>query len=339
MSFKKYVAKRLALMLLVMLGVSVVTFAIARVMPSNPAQAWAGPRAKEEQVKEAREFLGLDEPLYIQYLLYMKGLLHGDLGKSIATKRPVSEDIKIFFPVTLELTTISLFMAVLIGIPLGIVCSLKKNSVIDHFLRFVSISGVSIPIFWLGIMLQILFFRELNILPLESVMSFEVHFASPLERITGMYIVDSLLTGNWAVLKEVLVHMILPVTCLSYASLATIMRMTRSSMLETLNKDYIKTEKAYGLPQRIVIFKHGLKNALVPVTSVAGLTFGYLLGGSVLIESVFNWPGIGRYTVNAIMRVDYPAIMGVTLVYALSYIFINFIVDILHAFIDPRISY
>lgn len=326
-------------MIIVIIGISVITFTISRVMPSNPAQAWAGTRAKAEQVAEAEKILGLDKPLYMQYFIYIKGLLHGDLGKSINTKREVLHDIKLFFPATLELTAISLLVAILIGIPLGIISAIKRNSVIDHLLRGISISGVSIPIFWLAIMLQILFFQKLDLLPLEGVTSFETHLNYPLERITGMFLFDSLLTRNWEVLKEVLIHMILPVICLTYASLATITRMTRSSMLEVLNKDFIKAEKAYGLSQIVVVYKHCLKNALVPITSVVGLTFGYLLGGSILVESVFSWPGIGRYTVSAITRVDYPAIMGVTLIYALSYIVINFIVDILHAYIDPRISY
>jgi len=326
-------------MVIVLIGISIITFTIARVVPSDPAQAWAGPRAKEEQVAEARKMLGLDKPLYMQYLMYMKGLIHGELGRSISTKREVSYDIKLFFPHTLELTAIALLFAIMVGIPLGIICALRRNSILDHFFRFVSISGVSIPIFWLGIMLQILFFQKLGILPLEGVTSFQTQFNHPLERITGFFILDSLLTRNWVTLKEVLIHMILPVICLSYSSLATIMRMTRSSMLEVLNKEFIKTEKAYGLSEKIIIYKHCLRNALVPVTSIIGLTFGYLLGGDVLIESVFSWPGIGRYTVNAIMRVDYPAIMGVTLIYAFSYMLINFIVDILHAYIDPRITY
>jgi len=339
MSLRRYVLKRLALMVIVLIGVSIITFAIARVVPSNPAQAWAGPRAREEQVAEARKMLGLDKPVYMQYLIYMNGLIHGDLGKSINTKREVLLDIKTFFPHTLELVIISLLIAIVVGIPSGIISSLKRNSVIDHLLRFISISGVSIPIFWLGIMLQIVFFKNLGLLPLEGAASFETQFNYPLQRVTGMFIFDSLLTKNWEMLKEVLIHMILPVICLSYASLATITRMTRSSMLEVLNKDFIKTEKAYGLSQRVVIYTHCLKNALVPITSIVGLTFGYLLGGDVLVESVFGWPGIGRYTISAIMRVDYPAIMGVTLIYALSYIVINFIVDILHAYMDPRISY
>jgi len=334
-----YVARRIIAMLIVLLGVSIITFSITRVVPSDPARLWVGSRATEQQIEQARHELGLDRPLYIQYLIYLGDLLHGDLGVSMHSRRPVVEDIRNYFPATFELTNLAMILAIAIGLPLGIISATKKDTGTDHAVRIFSLWGVSMPVFWLGLLLQLLLSSTLHILPTTGRVDPFVNLQSPLRTITGMYTVDSLLTGNFPVFISTLQHMIMPAFALSCGCVVMITRITRSSMLEVLRQDYIRTARSNGLAERTVIYKHALKNALIPTVTVAGLTYGFLLGGSVLVESIFDYPGIGLYAVGSTLLIDYPAIMGVTLLLALVYSLVNLAVDILYAFLDPRIRY
>lgn len=339
MKFRYYLLKRFLLMVLVLMGILTITFVISNVVPSDPARLWAGSRAKPEQIEQTRVKLGLDKPLYIQYLRYLSNVLRGDLGVSYHSRRPVTEDLADYFPATFELTTIALLVSILVGIPLGIVSAAKKDTIVDHAARIISISGVSMPSFWLGLMLQLLFTTTLHILPSSGRVDYFIHLNHPIERITGMYLVDSLLTGNWLAFLNTIQHMILPVTILAYGSMVQISRLTRSSMIEVLRQEYVRTARAKGLPEKIVVYKHALRNALLPTTTFAGLTYGFMLGGAVLIEAIFDWPGIGLYAMSSALIIDYPAIMGVTLLFSIIFTTVNLIVDLLYAFLDPRIRY
>lgn len=332
-----YIIRRIFLIIPVLIGVSLITFTLSHVIPGDPARLYAGEQAKPEQVEQVRKNLRLDKPTHIQYYYYMKGLIHGDLGNSISEGgRPVSEAIKGYFPATFELTLISMFLCLIMGIPLGVLSATKKDKTTDHITRVIALSGVSMPIFWLGLLLQLLFFYKMGWLPATGRIG---DFVTPPKHITGLYIIDSILTRNRIAFVSSVKHILMPAFCLSYHSMGIILRMTRSSMLEVSRQDYIRTARAKGLSERSVVYKHTLRNALIPTTTVAGLAFGGLLGGAVLTETIFAWPGMGRYAVTAIMSLDYPAIMGFALLMAVIYTLANLIVDILYAVLDPRIRY
>ncbi|MDY6817324.1 MAG: ABC transporter permease [Halobacteriales archaeon] len=337
MKLRYYVARRLGLTVIVLLGVTTITFVLTHVIPSNPAALWAGERATAEQIAQARQELGLNQPLYVQYLDYIFDIFRGELGTSLRTRQPVLKDLVTLFPATFELVLVSMLIATAVGIPLGVISAQYRNTLPDHFTRFFSLSGVSIPVFWLGMMLQILFFSSLGWLPLQGRVASDVVAAHPLDKITGLLLVDALIQLNIPVFISGLKHIILPAVSLSYASLAIITRMSRSSMLEVMQEEYMQVHKASGLPSRTIVYKFGLKNSLNSVLTVIGLSFGYLLGGTVLIESIFSWPGLGRYIVQSIFTADFPAVMGVTLVFATSYTLINLLVDVSYAWLNPRI--
>lgn len=337
MKIQYYIAKRLVLVAFVLFGISVITFFIARVVPSEPAARWIGLHATAEQIAAAKIELGLDKPLYIQYYVYIKNLFHGDWGISIVTHQPVLKDIKEYLPASLELIIVGMIIGVVIGIFFGVLSATRKDKSIDHICRFISIGGVSLPTFWLGIMLQLIFFREIGILPLSGRIDSTLMFTSPLTKVTGFYILDSIITGNWAAFKSSFAHIILPALTLSVYPMGLVTRMTRSSLIEVLNEDYIRVAKAYGISDRLIRYKYALKNAISPTITVLALCFAYTLTSTFLIEAVFNWPGLGGYTSRAILAMDYPAIMGVTLLVATFYVLINLLVDLIHAFIDPRI--
>lgn len=331
---KKIIIKRLLLLILVLIGVTIITFALTHIVPGDPARMIVGQRASEETLERVREDLGLNKPLWIQYLIYMKGLLSGDLGTSIRTQQPVVSDIAAFFPATLELALAAFLIALIVGIPLGVISSIKQNTIIDHLNRMFSIGGVSIPVFWSGIVAILIFYSKLGWLPASGRLSLNIKMDSS---ITGLYIFDSIITGNWDVLKDSVHHIILPAIVLSYAQLAVITRQVRSSMLEVLNKDYIRTARANGIEEWYLIIFYGLRNALIPTITVVGLSFGMLLGGAVVTETVFAWPGMGKYVVDSIAFLDFPAIMGFTIVIVLGYTIINLIIDLLYMALDPQI--
>jgi peptide/nickel transport system permease protein len=331
-----YIIKRVLAAIPVLIGVSILTFIISHAIPGDPARIIVGPKASKEAVESIRREHGLDRPLPIQYVRYMKGLVQGDLGQSIRNHRPVTSDLADFFPATLELTMASLFLCLAVGIPLGILAAVRRNRLTDHVARVFSVIGVSSPVFWLGLMLLLLFYRNLGWLPGSGRLDIT---SSPPAAVTGLYVIDSILARDWALLREVLSHLILPAFCLSYVYLAVITRIVRSSMIAVLGQDYITTAKANGLSMARVIFKHAFKNSLIPTVTIAGLSLGELLGGAILTETIFAWPGMGKYVVDSINSLDFPAIMGFTLLASTAYVVINLGVDVLYAFLNPRIRY
>jgi peptide/nickel transport system permease protein len=332
----RYIARRLLLMLLVLFGMSVITFALSRIVPGDPARLLAGPRARQEQVEAVAELYRLRGPILEQYGVYMAGLLRGDLGLSVTTRRPVTEDLAQFLPATIELTATAFLLTILIGVPVGIVSAAKRGGIFDHASRVVSIAGVSLPVFWLGLVLQVLFYKHLGLLPIGGRLG-TLDIAPP--RVTGAYLVDSLLAGDLSLVWSSFVHLILPALTLAAGSVAVVTRMMRASILETMGADYVRTARAKGLTETSLLRRHVVRNAFIPTLTVLGLQVGYLLAGNFLVESVFNWPGIGLYAIDAISNLDYAAIMGVTLVVSVVYVAVNLIVDILYVVLDPRITY
>lgn len=334
----EYVARRLVMAVVVLLSVSVITFFIARVVPSDPAAAWVGPRPTQEQIARATKELGLDRPLYEQYLRFMGALLRGDLGTSVKTHQPIATDLKTFLPATLELVLAAMVMAVVIGIPLGVLSGAKKGGLLDHQTRLFSIAGVSMPTFWLGLLLQLLFFSKLGLLPLGGRISTEVALYHPVTPITGFYLIDTAITGNWVAFKDALLHIILPAFALATYAIGLTIRMTRSSMIEVLNEKYILAARVAGIPERTVLFTLALKNAIIPTITVLGLSFVYSLTGAILVEVIFSWPGLGSYVTDAVLNVDFPVVVSVTLVVTVFYVFINLFLDLIQAQLDPRIT-
>jgi len=299
--------RRLLIMLPVLLGVSLIIFIMVRVIPGDPGYILAGPHATKDQVEQIREQLGLNRHPVTQYFIFLKNLFQGDLGTSTRTGLPVMKEIMARFPNTLLLALASILIATGFGVLAGIIAGVKQNSKFDYLSMLVALFGLSMPVFWLGLMLMLLFSIKLGWFP--------------------------------AVGADSLKHLVLPALTLGANSTAIIARMTRSSMLEVIRLDYIRTARAKGLPENTVISRHALKNALIPVVTVIGLQTGILLGGAVLTEIVFAWPGIGRLLVESILSRDYPVVQGVVLVVATMFIFVNLIVDILYSYLDPRIRY
>lgn len=333
---RAYIIRRLIWMVFVVFGMTLIVFVVTHLIPAEPATIAAGLGASADSIQAIRKEFALDRPLYEQYWIYLKGLLHGNLGRSILTGRPVLDDIKDRFPATLELALVSTFTSLLMGVSLGVLSAVSKDRFADNFIRLLSILWVGMPEFWLALMLQILFYGELGWLPAGGRTAVEL--AGP-PRITGMFTVDALLSLRFGILANVLKHLILPVTALSLVRMAELTRMTRSGMLEVLQQDYIRTARAKGLSQMRVLATHAVKNASLPVITIIGIQFGYALGGTVLIEAIFQWPGIGRYAVHSIQNVDFQAVIGVAVVLSGVFVLVNLFVDLLYTFADPRIRY
>ncbi|HEX2980756.1 MAG TPA: ABC transporter permease [Anaerolineaceae bacterium] len=329
------IVRRLLLSTIAIIGVTLLVFFLSHVVPGDPARLAAGPQAHAEQVESVRREFGLDKPIVVQYGIYMRNLLRGDLGKSLQSRRPVIEDLRDYFPATLELTLIATILAVIGGVALGVLSAIYKNKLIDNLARIFSLAGVSMPVFWLGILLVIVFYRQLGLLPFGG--RIDASIVSP-TRITGMYLLDSLLTLNLPAFWSAFTYIILPAVTLAYSSLGVISRMSRASLLEVMQEDYIRTARAKGLRERIVLTGHALKNSLIPVLTVVGLQFGSLLGGAFLVEVIFNWPGLGTYAMKAILFLDYNGIIGVTLLTAVVFMLTNLAVDILYMVVDPRMK-
>lgn len=319
-----------------MFGVVLITFVITRIIPSDPAAQWVGQRATAEQIKAARAELGLDKPLYVQFGRYLQNLIKGNLGYSLKTHQPVLNELKTYIPATLELVLISTIAAVFIGLPLGVISAKRKDQLIDHICRFFSVGAVSLPTFWVGIFLQLVFYRWLGILPMGDQLSMNVRLMYDIPKITGFITFDSLITGNFVVFKDAIIHLILPGITIAMYPIGLVARMTRSALLEILNEDYIRAARAYGLPERMVLWSYALKNSLGPTVTVVTLSIGYTLVNTFLVESIFSWPGIGNYVATAVVSLDYPAIIGVTIFSACSYVILNLIADIIIA-LDPRV--
>ena len=313
------------------LGLMVITFTISHIIPADPVAFVAGDNATNEQIEALRHQLGLDQPMHIQLFNYIKNLTVGDFGVSLYTLRPISEDLAGRLPATLELTLLAVLFSTLVGIPLGVLSAIYRNSILDHVLRVFTVSGLAIASFWFAILLQLLFAMDLGWTPLQG----RSGGWGP-ENITGFYIVDSLLTWNMEELRSALKHMILPVLTLAYPAMATIVRFTRAGVLNSMNSNYVLYEEAMGYPRRIIIWKYILRNALIGTITQIGLIFGILMAGAVVVEAVFDWPGLGYYAVQSILQSDYNAIMGFTFVAGVLFIIVNLLVDISLGFIDPR---
>jgi peptide/nickel transport system permease protein len=331
-------ARRFLLGLFVLAGISLITFIIARRVPSNPAALWVGPRATADQIAAATVELGLDKPLPVQYLRYMKDLLSGNWGFSIRTHQPVRHEIAGFFAATLELVVAGLVIAILLAVPLGVISAVKKDTIIDKLIRFIGVSGVSLPVFWLSMILQLVFFKTLRLFPLGERVSTQTSLSFPLDGGTGFFLLDALLQGNFVFFKDALAHIILPAVVMAAYPLGLLIKMLRSSMIEVLNSEHNRVLEAFGIKSSRRIFKYALKNALGPAVTSLGLILANSLTSTFLIESVFSWPGLGRYTSTAILANDYPVTMAVTFLVAFFYIFTNIVVDILLSVIDPRLN-
>jgi len=334
-----YLVRRLFYTVFVLLGVITIVFFISHLVPGDPTFALVGPDAPQDIIDNMRAKFGLDKPLLIQYFLYLKNLLlHQDLGFSIQNQREVIEDIKRYFPATFELATLTMIFAVLVAVPFGILSAVKKDQWEDHLGRLTALSGISMPIFWLGLLLQMLFAYYLGWTPLRARVTLELIMKHPVTTVTGLLCLDSMLTGNWVVFFDSIKHLILPVVTLSYPAIALMARMTRSSMLEVMNLDYIRAAIAYGVPRWSVIFRHALPNAIMPTLTIIGIAYSRLLGGTVLVETIFDWPGMGLFAVSSVFTLDYPAIVGVTLMYGFFRVVLNLLVDLCYLFLDPRIT-
>ncbi len=332
-----YIVRRLFFLVFVLIGLSMITFLLARVVPSDPAATFLGPRPRPEQVEIMRIRMGLDRPIWVQYGFYMRDLLRGDLGTSISPHQPVARGIVEYLPASLELMTTAILIALGLGIAIGRMSARRENTLIDHAGRLFSIFGVSLPAFWLGLLFQILFFRILGILPLGGRLDTIIGLTYPVRTVTGFLCLDALLTGNWHAFANAFVHLILPALTLSAYSTGIIARMTRSSILDLAQEEFVTAARAQGIPERTIMGRSVLKNAMGPTLTTAGLAFASMLTGTFYIETLFYWPGIGSYTAKAILDLDYPVIMGVTLAGAAFYVIVNLLVDILISLIDPRI--
>jgi len=330
-----YIIRRLLSLIPTLFGVSIIVFLFLRMIPGDPALALGGEHATEATVERIREEFGLNKSLPEQYITYMGKVLRGDLGRSILSKRPIADEIRVRFPATLELSVCALIVALVVGLPAGIISATKRNTPIDNIAMVGSLLGISMPIFWLGLMLNWFFAVELGWLPSVTRLDASID----LQRITNLIIVDSILTGNAEALLNGIKHLILPSVALSTISMAIIARMTRSAMLEVLEQDYIRTARAKGLIERVVTVRHALKNALLPVITVLGLQVGVLLSGAVLTETIFAWPGIGRWLYLSILSRDYPIVQGMALFITALFLVVNLLVDVSYALVDPRIRY
>jgi peptide/nickel transport system permease protein len=330
-----YITRRIFLLVYVLLGVSLTIFLLMRLIPGDPALVMLGERATAERIIEVRRGLGLDQPLAVQYLIYLKNILTGNLGRSIHTNTRVVEELSQRFPATIELSLTALCLAGVIGVLTGIVSATHHYSVLDSGFMLLSLAGVSMPIFWLGLMMIWTFAVLLGWFPPSGRLDARLY----LDTISGFYLLDSILTCHWQAFWNALWHLALPSLTLATVPLAIIARMTRSSLLEVLRQEYVMTARSKGSHEWVVVSRHALRNALIPILTIAGLQFGLLLGGAILTETIFSWPGLGRLLYNAVLARDYPVVQGGTLLIAATFSVINLVVDILYAVANPKIRY
>ncbi len=331
-----YIARRLFALILVLIGMSLLTFTITRLIPSDPARAAAGMDADLATLEAVRQELGLDRPLPEQYFRYATGVLQGNFGMSSMNRQPVMKDIRQFLPASIELAVASILICVPVGVVLGIVTALKAGGMTDAVTRIFAVFGVSMPVFWLALLFQLIFYRDLRWFPAAGRIG---PLFSPPPAVTNLYLIDTLLANDLEAFKSSLQHIVLPAFTLAVANIAVITRMTRSSLMEVLSQDYVRTARAKGLAEWVVVSVHALKNAMVPVVTIIGLQLGTLIAWVFLVETIFSWPGIGSYTVRAIMDSDFNAVMGVTLITSFIYVMINLAVDVSYVILDPRIKY
>lgn len=332
----RYLARKLVMLIPTFLGITIVAFGFVRFLPGDPILLMAGERGlSPERYAELLTKYGFDQPLWQQYLIYLNGLLHGDFGTSIVTRRPVLEDFANFFPATLELAFCSMVLAVAIGLPLGVLAAVKRGSWFEQISMSVALVGYSMPIFWWGLLMVILFSGTLGWTPVSGRIGLQYYFPDT----TGFMLLDAALSGQKGALGSALSHLILPSVVLATIPLAVIARQSRSAMLEVLGEDYVRTAKAKGLGPLLVVGRHALRNAFIPVLTVIGLQVGSLVAGAILTETIFSWPGIGKWMVDSILKRDYPVVQGGLVVIAVLVMLVNLIVDFLYAAINPRIRH
>ena len=340
MKMRTFIIRRLLLLIPVLLGVSIFVFMLTRIA-GNPAAAYITERMGPQQIAEIEAKYHLNDPMWVQYVYWMQGILHGDWGYSKVANLPVTDAIKEFFPATFELTFVSILIAIVIGIALGTISAVRRDTPTDHATRVMALAGVCLPVFILALILQYVFASQLGWFPIEGRYNdalyndFPNGFAS--YRITGFLLVDTIVRLDWERFADAVWHLALPAICLAFGSIAIITRIMRGSMLEVVNQDYIKTARSKGLPEKVVIKKHARRNALIPTVTVVGLAFGALLGGAVLTETIFAWPGMGQWAASATVFNDWASILGFTLITALVYVLVNLIVDVMYAYLDPRV--
>jgi peptide/nickel transport system permease protein len=330
-----FILKRIALLVPTLFGISLLVFLMLYLVPGDPAQVMLGERANAETLAALRSEMGLDQPFHVQFYRFFTGLLSGDLGRSIRTHDKITTEIFQRFPATFELTLFSMLLATIIGIGTGILAAVRRGKFIDLFSMIGATAGISMPIFWLALMLVLAFSVYVPIFPISGRMSTHIY----MEPITYFYTLDALLTGDINAFGNVLWHLFLPAIALGTIPMAVIARMTRASLLEVLGEDFVRTAWAKGLPRRLVVLRHAMRNAFIPTLTVIALEFGYLLGGAVITETIFAWPGVGRWLFLAVQARDFRAVQGGVLLIATVFVLVNLLADVLYAFLDPRIRY
>lgn len=337
MRLARYIIRRLLFLIPVLLGALFLTFLLTRMVPGNPIERVAGPYASDEAVEQMKRDAGLLDPWYTQFVNYLKDLLQGDMGVSYQTNQPVIDDLRQRFPASFELVFYGMLLAVALAIPLGIISAMKQGTWVDHLTRVIAVLGVSMPIFWIALILISTFYTRLGWLPGPQG-RLPISMTAP-PRVTGLYTIDSLLDGDFDTFRAASEQLVLPVLTIGLIAMAPIARMTRATMIDALNSDYIRTARSLGLPTRVIVSKNALKNAIIPVLTLIAAVFGYAIGGEVLVEYIFTWPGLGKYSFDAIMGSDFPAVQGFIILAVAMYVLAYLIVDILIAILDPRIEY
>lgn len=335
MRLVRYTFRRLLFIIPVVLGAIFVAFLLTRIVPGNPIEKVAGPYASNEQVEQLKRDAGLLDSIPVQFVNYVRDLLRGDMGISYQTNQPVSQDLNDRFPASLELVLFGMILGITLAIPLGIISAVKRGTWIDHVARVIAVLGVSVPIFWIALILLSTFYSNLGLLPGPSG-RLPIGMPEP-DRITGLFTIDALLHGDWTTFKAAFRALVLPVVTLGLVTMAPIARMTRAMMIEALDSDYVRTARSMGLPAHVIVMHNSFKNAIIPVLTLIAGVVGYAIGGEVLIEFIFTWPGLGLYSYNAILGADFPAVQGFIVLVTLVYIFIYLVVDLLTAILDPRV--
>ena len=332
----RYILRRMLTAIPVLVGVTLLTFLLVNLLPGDPALWLAGEYATKEQIAATRQRLGLDQPLPVQYVRYLGRLLRGDLGRSISSQNPITEELLLFFPASLELTLAAMLLTVVVGVPLGILTGSGRSPWVNSAVMLFSLVGVGLPVFWAALVLQLIFFGKLGVLPLGGRLGTGI---APPPAVTNMYTIDALLAGQLSTFWSALEHLALPAFTLATSRVASAARITHASMVEVMRRDYIRTARAKGLWERLVITRHAVKNALLPTVTMLGLQIGWLLGGTILIENIFSWGGLGTYAWIGIFRRDIPVVMGLTLATTSAFVIVNLLTDVIYTWLDPRIAY
>jgi peptide/nickel transport system permease protein len=332
----RYILRRLLFIVPVLLGAVFIAFLLTRIVPGNPIERVAGPYASDEKVEELKREAGLLDPIYVQFYDYVGDLLNGDMGWSYQTNQPVTKDLAARFPASLELVMYAMILAILLAIPLGILAAVKRGTWVDHVARVLSVIGVSVPIFWIGLVLLSTFYVRWDLLP-GPAGRLPIGVKPP-DDVTGLYTIDSLLMGNFELFRLSVRQLALPVITIALTAMAPIARMTRAMMIDALESDYVRTSRSLGIPGRVIVFHHALKNAFIPVLTLIAAVFGFALGGEVLVEQMFTWPGLGKYSLDAILGSDFPAVQGFIVLVTFLYVLIYLVVDVVTALLDPRVE-